>query len=71
MAQNTWTLGNDVLPNGNVLIAFQAPMNKVVEYDADGNVVWSVDRRDEPDGGGPLAQRQHAHRQPAVAEQDR
>ena len=40
MAQNTWMVGNDVLPNGNVVIAFQAPMNKVVEYDADGKAVW-------------------------------
>ncbi len=40
MAQNTWMVGNDVLSNGNVVIAFQAPKNEVVEYDAGGNVVW-------------------------------
>jgi HEAT repeat protein len=39
--QNVWTLANDIMPNGHVLIAFQAPMNKVVEYDADGKEVWS------------------------------
>ena len=33
-------VGNDVLPNGNVLITLQAPLNKVVEYDADGKAVW-------------------------------
>jgi HEAT repeat protein len=37
---NVWSMGNDILPNGNVLIAVQAPMNKVVEYDPDGKVVW-------------------------------
>jgi HEAT repeat protein len=37
---NVWSMGNDILPNGNVLIAVQAPMNKVMEYDADGKVVW-------------------------------
>ncbi len=36
---NVWSMGNDVLANGNVLIAVQAPMNKVVEYDPDGKVV--------------------------------
>ena len=40
MAQNTWMVGNDILSNGNVVIAFQAPMNKVVEYDADGKAIW-------------------------------
>jgi len=38
--QNTWMVGNDVLPNGHVLIAFQPPANKVVEYDAEGKSVW-------------------------------
>ena len=37
---NVWSMGNDVLPNGDVLIALQAPMNKVTEYDPDGKVVW-------------------------------
>jgi hypothetical protein len=37
---NVWSMGNDILPNGNVLMAQQAPMNKVVEYDADGKMVW-------------------------------
>ncbi|HBI41825.1 MAG TPA: hypothetical protein DDY78_03085 [Planctomycetales bacterium] len=37
---NVWSMGNDILPNGNVLMAQQAPMNKVVEYDPDGKVVW-------------------------------
>ncbi len=37
---NVWSMGNDILPNGNVLIALQAPMNKVVEYDADGKTIW-------------------------------
>jgi HEAT repeat protein len=40
---NVWSMGNDILPNGNVLIAQQAPMNKVVEYDPDGKVVWECD----------------------------
>lgn len=38
--QNTWMVGNDILPNGHVLIAFQPPANKVVEYDAEGKPVW-------------------------------
>ncbi|HVS39601.1 MAG TPA: HEAT repeat domain-containing protein [Gemmataceae bacterium] len=41
MPQQTWTLGNDILPNGNVLVVFQNPMNQVVEYDGDGKQVWS------------------------------
>jgi HEAT repeat protein len=36
----TWTFGNEVLPNGNILIAF-AQMNKVSEFDPDGKEVWS------------------------------
>jgi HEAT repeat protein len=40
MAQNTWMVGNEVLPNGNVVVAFQAPLNKVVEYDPDGKSIW-------------------------------
>ena len=38
--QNTWMVGNDILPNGHVVIAFQPPLNKVVEYDAEGKSVW-------------------------------
>ncbi len=38
--QNTWMVGNDILPNGHVLIAFQPPANKVVEYNAEGKAVW-------------------------------
>jgi hypothetical protein len=37
---NTWTVSNEVLPNGNVLVAFAAPLNKVVEYDPEGKSVW-------------------------------
>ena len=44
--QNTWTLGNDVLPNGNVLVTFQAPFNKVSEFDGDGKEVWSYSGAD-------------------------
>jgi hypothetical protein len=40
---NVWSMGNDILPNGNVLIAQQAPMNKVVEYDPEGKIVWECD----------------------------
>jgi HEAT repeat protein len=37
---NVWSMGNDILPNGNVLIAVQAPTNKVMEYDPDGKMIW-------------------------------
>jgi HEAT repeat protein len=40
MVQNTWMVGNDILPNGNVLVVFPAPVNKVIEYDPDGKQVW-------------------------------
>ncbi len=39
--QQTWTLGNDILPNGNVLVAFQNPPNLVVEFNPDGKEIWS------------------------------
>ena len=42
LPQQTWTLGNDVLPNGNVLITAQNPFNKVAEFDGDGKEVWST-----------------------------
>jgi hypothetical protein len=41
MNQQTWTLGNDVLPNGNVLITYQNPFNRVAEFDPTGQEVWS------------------------------
>ena len=42
LPQQTWTLGNDVLPNGNALVTLQAPFNKIAEFDADGKEVWST-----------------------------
>jgi HEAT repeat protein len=39
--QNVSNFGNDVLPTGGVVVPIQY-MNKVIEYDADGKVVWEA-----------------------------
>src|SRR5262249_42494236 len=39
--QNVSNFGNDVLPTGGVVVPIQY-MNKVIEYDHDGKVVWEA-----------------------------
>jgi HEAT repeat protein len=39
LPQQTWTVGNEILPNGNALVVL-TQMNKVVEFDPEGKQVW-------------------------------